>query len=114
MVETAVARAVHRNLEHFGAATFTPHGLPRTAASKMTEAGVMRLVVSKILNHVESEVTAIYDRYGYEVEKRAALDGWGLRVAALAATSPMPDEAQPDPKRPTVRRRAPIANPGPT
>lgn len=83
MVETAVGRAVNRNLPHFGVVPFTPHDLRRTAASKMTESGVMRLVVSKILNHVESEVTAIYDRYGYEAEKRAALTAWGARVTAL-------------------------------
>ncbi len=39
----------------------------------------MRLAVSKILNHVESEVTATYDRHGYEVEKQAALEGWAWR-----------------------------------
>lgn len=51
-------------------------GRRRAAASKVTEAGLMRLAVSKILNHVESEVTATYDRHGYEVEKQAALEGW--------------------------------------
>jgi hypothetical protein len=35
------------------------------------------LVVSKILNHVETGVTAVYDPNGYDLEKRAALDFWG-------------------------------------
>ena len=39
-----------------------------------------RLVVSKILNHVETGVTAVYDRHSYDLEKRAALDFWGKRV----------------------------------
>ena len=38
------------------------------------------LVVSKILNHVETGVTAVYDRHSYDIEKRAALDYWGKRV----------------------------------
>ena len=39
-----------------------------------------RVVVSKILNHVETGVTAVYDRHSYDLEKRAALDFWGKRV----------------------------------
>ena len=36
--------------------------------------------MSKILNHVETGVTAVYDRHSYDLEKRAALDFWGKRV----------------------------------
>ena len=50
----------------------------------MVGAGVPRLVVSKILNHVESGVTAVYDRHSYDGEKRAALDFWGRHVEAIA------------------------------
>ena len=57
--------------------------LRRTAASLMVGAGVPRLVVSKILNHVETGVTAVYDRHSYDLEKRAALDFWGKRVDDL-------------------------------
>ncbi len=98
MVETAVARAVHRILDHFTAKgrelfkddsfvlpAFTPHDLRRTAASQMTGMGIPRLVVSKILNHAEQGVTAIYDRHSYDGEKREALDLWGRKVAGLAA-----------------------------
>ena len=49
----------------------------------MVGAGVPRLVVSKILNHVESGVTAVHDRHSYDLEKRAALDFWGKRVDDL-------------------------------
>ena len=48
-------------------------------------AGMPRLVVSKILNHVEAGVTAVYDRHSYDQEKRAALDFWGKRVEAIIA-----------------------------
>lgn len=85
MVETAVGRALFRNLEQFKAAPFTPHDLRRTAASHMTGIGIPRLVVSKILNHAEQGVTAIYDKHSYDKEKQDALLRWGRKVAALVA-----------------------------
>lgn len=59
--------------------------LRRTAASLMVSAGVPRLVVSKILNHVETGVAAVYDRHSYDQEKRSALDLWGRRWEAILA-----------------------------
>lgn len=44
-----------------------------------------RFAVSKILNHVETGVTAVYDRHSYEREKREALDFWGRRLMAIVA-----------------------------
>jgi integrase len=64
---------------------FRPHDLRRTAASLMTSAGTPRVVVQKILNHVETGVTAVYDRYSYDNEKRLALDAWGRQVEAIVA-----------------------------
>jgi hypothetical protein len=32
--------------------------------------------ISKILNHVETGVTSIYDRHSYDPEKKAALIWW--------------------------------------
>ena len=55
---------------------FRQHDLRRTAASHMTGMGISRLVVGKILNHVEAGVTAVYDRH-YDREKREALEAWG-------------------------------------
>ncbi len=72
----ALAKGVYRNLEHFGTDPFTPHDLRRTAATLMTGMGVDRLVVSKLLNHVEPGVTAVYDRHSYDDQKRAALEAW--------------------------------------
>jgi integrase len=62
---------------------FRGHDLRRTAASLMTSAGVPRLVVAKILNHVETDVTAVYDRHSYDVEKRAALDVWARQLQRI-------------------------------
>jgi hypothetical protein len=46
----------------------------------MTSNRVPRLVVSKILNHAERGVTAVYHRHSYDPEKGAALDWWGAKV----------------------------------
>src|SRR5262249_28868371 len=76
----AANRAIARNLSSIGTAKFTPHDLRRTAASGMAQLGISRLVIAKVLNHTETSVTAIYDRYGYDSEKRKALDLWGQKV----------------------------------
>ena len=75
-------KAIERVVEASGV-DVRGHDLRRTAASLMAGAGVPRLVVSKILNHVESGVTAVYDRHSYDLEKRAALGFWGKRVDDL-------------------------------
>jgi integrase len=59
---------------------FRQHDLRRTATSHMTGMGISRLVVGKILNHVEPGVTAIYDRHSYDREKREALEAWAGRL----------------------------------
>jgi integrase len=51
------------NREALGTGDATPHDLRRTAASQMTSIGISRLVVSKILNHAEPGITAVYDRH---------------------------------------------------
>jgi integrase len=61
------------------------HDLRRTAATHMARLGVDRVVIAKVLNHAENEVTAIYDRHRYGVEKRRALDLWGERLAAIVS-----------------------------
>jgi len=55
---------------------FRGHDLRRTVASVMASAGINRLTISKILNHVERTVTAVYDRHSYDAEKTAALAWW--------------------------------------
>jgi len=62
---------------------FGIHDLRRTAASNMTGMGISRLTVSKILNHAEKGVTAVYDRHSYDAEKRDALDAWGRRLVDI-------------------------------
>jgi integrase len=79
----AVDHALRRpGLEQLGF-TFWVHDLRRSAASHMTGMGIPRLVVSKILNHVERGVTAVYDRHSYDLEKRQALEAWGRKLKTI-------------------------------
>ena len=68
-----------------GIKDLTAHDLRRTAASRMTGMGIPRLTVSKILNHVEPGVTAVYDRHSYDREKREALEQWALRLRIIVS-----------------------------
>ena len=67
---------------------FGIHDLRRTSASHMTGMGISRLTVSKILNHAEKGVTAVYDRHSYDAEKREALDAWGKRLIEIIEKEP--------------------------
>ena len=79
--------ALRRDREVISIPDITPHDLRRSAASHMTSSGISRLVVSKLLNHVESGVTAVYDRHSYDAEKRRALDAWGARLQEIVGKS---------------------------
>jgi integrase len=85
--ERALSRALRNNHDDdgklFGLAPFTPHDLRRSAATQMTLLGIARLHVSKVLGHADSEITAVYDRSTYEVEKRVALQTWADHLRAI-------------------------------
>lgn len=85
IADTAIDRAVRNNRQVFGIDSFTPHDLRRTAASLMTSMGISRLVVSKILNHAEQGVTAVYDRHSYDSEKKTALEAWGRKLESIVS-----------------------------
>jgi integrase len=66
-----------------------PHDLRRTAATLMVSRGFAdRDLVSKILNHAETGVTAVYDRAERDTEKRKALVAWGAEVERIVAGRP--------------------------
>jgi integrase len=64
---------------------FVGHDFRRTAASHMTSIGIARLTVKKILNHVERDITAVYDRYSYDKEKREALEIWSKQLTLMVS-----------------------------
>ena len=75
-----VTAKLWEKVENFDLAKFTVHDLRRTAASHMTALGYSRFDVGKVLNHAETSVTGVYDRYGYDKEKRAALNAWARKL----------------------------------
>ena len=59
------------------------HDLRRTMATQMRSIGIDRLTVSKILNHSESGITRIYDRYAADPEKAAAMERWANHLRRI-------------------------------
>lgn len=62
------------------------HDLRRTAASEMARMAIPPHVVEKVLNHVSGTlggVAGIYNRFGYDPEKRDALERWGALIEQL-------------------------------
>lgn len=70
--------------------SFHRHDLRRTAASEMAAAGIPRDTIAKVLNHVDrgARMTAVYDRYSYDLEKRVALETWARRLQAILEAKP--------------------------
>ncbi len=70
---------------------WTLHDLRRTAASGMAGLGIAPHVVEAVLNHKSGSikgVSAVYNRYNYAEEKRAALEAWGRYLETLICGAP--------------------------
>jgi integrase len=72
-----------------GVANIRIHDLRRTVATHMAELGVNPHTISLVLNHVSAvkgTITgAVYVKYGFDREKRQALDLWATRLEAILA-----------------------------
>lgn len=86
LTNSAISRAISRNLEHFGIAKFTPHDLRRTGSTQLAAFKVPRFDRDRILNHTDRTVGSVYDIYEYEDEKRAALNLWSDLVTRSVAS----------------------------
>jgi integrase len=64
-------------------ADWTFHDLRRSAATSMARLGVDRIVISKVLNHADPSVTAVYDRHGRDREIAEAYAKWGRRLEQI-------------------------------
>ena len=65
---------------------FRYHDLRRTVASGLAELGYSNEIIGAVLNHAPSGVTArVYNQWRYDAEKRAALEAWAARLAAIVA-----------------------------
>jgi integrase len=70
---------------------FRFHDLRRTATTGMAGLGVDDRTLDRVTNHTVrgvSQVAAIYNRHGYEDEKRAALTLWANHVDTIIAPEP--------------------------
>jgi integrase len=89
----AVARTILRanKTGRFGIpSSWSAHDLRRTTISGMARLGVAPIVLGHVANHrstTRAGVTlAVYSQYTYDKEKRAALDLWANRLAAIVGT----------------------------
>ena len=72
--------------EHTKIPDWRLHDLRRTAATGMARLNFPPHVVDKVLNHVSGTirgVAAVYNRFEYLEERRAALEAWGMYVGDL-------------------------------
>jgi integrase len=67
---------------------WTLHDLRRTCASGMARLGIAPHIVEAVLNHKVRGVAGIYNRYSYNVERRAALETWSRYLDALLSGAP--------------------------
>jgi integrase len=79
----SINEALARSLDHIGVGNFVPHDLRRTASTYLSALGTPRLVLDKILNHVDRSTTSPYDQHTYDGEKRAALELWARRLVEI-------------------------------
>ena len=67
---------------------WTFHDLRRSFASGCARLGIAIHIVEAALNHKSGSIrgiAAVYNRYSYDTEKRAALEVWGRYVEGLAS-----------------------------
>lgn len=84
----ALARAVSRHWSEIGMqGAFTPHDLRRTLRTKLAELGVSDIVAERVLGHKLQGMMAVYNRHGYDTEKRQALALWERRLREILGIS---------------------------
>jgi integrase len=89
----SVSTAMERTRAKLGIKDITMHDLRRTAGTYMSQYGVPRDVRERILNHGGSRkgsiTDSVYNRYEYDVEKRAALELWADALAGIITNHPI-------------------------
>lgn len=69
---------------------WTVHDLRRTVATGLAKLGCSRVVQDRILNHVDSSVSAIYDQHRYDAEARDWLQKWADYLDAVIVRNVLP------------------------
>ena len=83
---SAMGKAVKRCADALGIEEprWKPHDLRRTMRTGLAAAGVSENVAETTIGHVRQGIAGVYDRYGYDAEKRAALEAWERRLLRSA------------------------------
>jgi integrase len=96
----AVARTIlranevseERPLGRFGIASWSAHDLRRTALTGMARLGIPPIVLGHVANHRSTTragtTLSVYSQYGYDREKREALELWAARLRAITGPAP--------------------------
>lgn len=83
----APTRAVARSRHQIGISDFRVHDLRRSVATGMAELGIAPHTISWVLNHISATrgtiTSKVYAQYGYDREKRHALEAWSRRLSAI-------------------------------
>jgi integrase len=82
---SSVDRPICRLRELTRIADLRYHDLRRTARTGWAEIKIDDAVAERLLNHKDRGVQAVYNRYAYDTEKRAALARWDKHLARVIA-----------------------------
>ena len=80
IIPAALINAISKNRDVLGSKRFTVHDLRRTTATRMAQIKISRFDISRVLNHTAGDVTARYDKYAYDPQKKSALLKWSRRI----------------------------------
>jgi integrase len=78
------SKAKRRLDELSGADNWVLHDIRRTVATQMNALGVQDTTVDRVLSHVISGVSGVYNKHKYLDEKREALERWAAFLAVLS------------------------------
>jgi len=85
----ALPHAVRKHWSGMGfEEAFRPHDLRRTLRTRLAELGIEDVIAERILGHQLQGVLKVYNRHGYDREKRAALEKWEARLIEIVGAKP--------------------------
>lgn len=80
----ALSKALLRHWEQIGfKEQFTPHDLRRTLRTRLAEIGIDDVIAERVLGHKLQGIMAVYNRHGYDMEKRQALEKWARKLRQI-------------------------------
>ncbi|MDD5759166.1 MAG: site-specific integrase, partial [Desulfobulbaceae bacterium] len=84
MLAHGLSKAILRHWQEIGfKEKFTPHDLRRTVRTRLTGLGVSDVVAERVLGHKLQGILAVYNRHGYDDEKREALEKWEKKLRQI-------------------------------